>query len=84
MDWPWVVHLPRSLPMVQFESTICGNAVMYLRYMDDIIFAIETNNIDSHLTTIKSIYPKLTFTHEIPKHGSLPFLDMEIDNTNGD
>ena len=67
----------------QFESTIRGNAALYSRYMDDIICSIETNNIDSHLAMINSIHPNLTFTHEIPKDGRLPFLDMEIINTNG-
>ena len=67
----------------QFESTIRGKAALYSRYMDDIIWSIETNNIDSHLAMINSIHPNLTFTHEIPKDGRLPFLDMEIINTNG-
>ena len=67
----------------QFESTIRGTAVLYSRYMDDIICSIENNNIDSHLTMINSIHPKLKFTHETPKNGSLPFLDMEIINNNG-
>ena len=67
----------------QFESTIRGTAVLYSRYMDDIICSIENNNIDSHLTMINSIHPKLKFTHETPKNGMLPFLDMEIINNNG-
>ena len=69
--------------MSKFDDQIKGNAVLYSRYMDDILRNIKSSDITTKLNEINSLHPSLKFTLECEKNGSLPFLDMLIQNING-
>ena len=51
--------------------------------MDDILRDIKKNQIDSKLDEINNLHPSLKFTVEREKNSSIPFLDMEIHQTQG-
>ena len=51
--------------------------------MDDIMCICKKENIDFKLSEINNLHPSLSFTVEIEKDDSLPFLDMIIYNNNG-
>ena len=62
----------------KFEPIIRDTAVIFERYMDDIIREIKIQDIKAKLDQINQLHPKLKFTIEIEENGRLPFLDMEI------
>ena len=64
-------------------KTIKGDAVVYSRYMDDILRDIQRDNTEEKLKEINSLHPSLKFTIECETKQSLPFLDMLITRTNG-
>ena len=62
-----------------YDSTIQGDAMLYRRYMDDVLRDIHVNSIDSTLTSINNLNaPYLKFTVEREKDEKIAFLDMEI------
>ena len=69
--------------MSKFDERIKGNSTLYSRYMDDIIRDIKKNQIDSKLDEINNLHPSPKFTVEREKNSSIPFLDMEIHQTQG-
>ena len=67
----------------QFDDTIKGDAVLYARYIDDIIQNIKIVQIEQKLTVINGLHPSLRFTIEREENGSIPFLNMRIIHING-
>ena len=62
-----------------YDSTIQGDAMLYRRYMDDVLRDIHVNSIDSTLTSINNLNASyLKFTVEREKDEKIAFLDMEI------
>ena len=63
-----------------YDSEIKGDAMLYERYMDDILRDIHIDLIDSTLTKINNDLnePSLKFTVEREKDNKIAFLDMEI------
>ena len=82
MSSPPAPHLANGW-MSQFDNTIKGEAVLYARYMDDIIRNIKLIDIEEKLATINNLHPSLKFTIEREENGSIPFLDMKIIHNNG-
>ena len=82
MGSPPAPHLANGW-MSQFDSTIKGDSKIYFRYMDDILKEHKKVNIEQKLEEINSIHSSLTFTREREKDGSLPMLDMNILNHEG-
>ena len=82
MGSPPAPHLANGW-MSQFDNTIKGEAVLYARYMDDIIRNIKQIDIEEKLATINNLHPSLKFTIEREENGSIPFLDMKIIHNNG-
>ena len=62
----------------KFEDKIRDNAVLYSRYMDDVLRNIHRDQIDSKLVEINDLHPSLKFTLERENENRLPFLDMLI------
>ena len=60
-----------------------GEAVLYARYMDDIIRNIKRIDPEEKLATINNLHPSLKFTIEREENGSIPFLHMKIIHNNG-
>ena len=82
MGSPPAPHLANGW-MSQFDNTIKGDAVLYARYMDDIIWNIKRIDIEEKLATINNLHPSLKFTIEREENGSIPFLDLKIIHNNG-
>ena len=82
MGSPPAPHLANGW-LSQFDDTIKGDAVLYARYMDDIIQNIKKVQIEQKLTAINGLHPSLRFTIEREENGSIPFLDMRIIHSNG-
>ena len=62
-----------------YDSTIKGDAVLYSRYIDDILRDIHRDSIDKKLTDINKLNPDfLKFTVERENDHKIAFLDMEI------
>ena len=61
-----------------FDSTIKGDALIYERYMDDILRDIHKDKIDTKLEEINELNVYLKFTVERETNYTIPFLDMEI------
>lgn len=56
----------------------------YKRYMDDIVTAIPSNELNNVLNVFNSYHPKIQFTcEEETKNNELNFLDMTIKHENG-
>ncbi|XP_066920782.1 uncharacterized protein [Clytia hemisphaerica] len=65
--------------MSTFDAAISNDAVLYTRYMDDILRDINKNAIDQKLEEINSLHPSLKFTVERETNCcTIPFLDMKI------
>ena len=64
--------------MHKFDNVIKGDAVLFARYMDDILRNIKTDQINEKLHELNNLHPSLTFTIENESNGSIPFLDMRI------
>ena len=64
--------------MHQFDNVIKGDAVLYERYMDDILRDIDSQQVDEKLNEINNLHPALKFTIEREQNSSIPFLDMKI------
>ena len=62
----------------KYEPVIQDTAIIFERYMDDIIREMKRQDIQAKLDQINQLHPKLKFTIEIEENGRLPFLDMEI------
>ncbi|KYN09501.1 hypothetical protein ALC57_18369 [Trachymyrmex cornetzi] len=56
--------------------------LFYFRYVDDVILALPSNNINDALNTFNSLHTRLQFTLEIGSEDRLSFLDttLIIDN----
>ena len=67
----------------KFDRIIKEEADLYSRYMDDILRNIESDKIETKLDEINSLHPSLKFTIEREENGSIAFLDMSIQRTNG-
>ena len=81
MGSPPAPHLANSW-MSKFGNTIKGEAVLYARYMDAIIWNIKRIDIEEKLATINNLHPSLKFTIKREENGSIPFLDMKIIHNN--
>lgn len=67
----------------QYDSIIKGNAVLYGRYMDDILRDIHKDFIDQTLNEINNLNPtSLKFTVERERNNRIAFLDMELHRNN--
>ena len=69
--------------MSKFDSKIKDNAMLYSRYMDDIIRNIKRIEIKRKLAEINKYHSSLEFTIETEQNQSIPFLDMKITRQNG-
>ena len=67
----------------QFDDIIKGNAIIYERFMDDIISSITKQKSDEKLEEINKLHKNLNFTKESEKNKQLVVLDMCISNING-
>ena len=67
-----------SLWEVHHHQKIKGDAILYARYMDDIIRNINKENIEAKLIEINNYHPSLKFTIEQENNHSLPFLNIKI------
>ena len=58
---------------------IMGADVLWVRYVDDVlVVAPKTTDLNSKLNELNAVDPKIQFTLETEKQGSIPFLDTEI------
>ena len=67
--------------MSKFDDKIKGDAIIYARYMDDIVRNIHKDQVDDKLKEINSFEGyenSLQFTVERETTNSLPFLDMKL------
>ena len=64
--------------MSAFEETVKEDALIFARYVDDILLDVEENKIGERLININILHEKLEFTLERPVNNSIPFLDMKI------
>ena len=62
----------------KYDDRVKGDALLYFRYMDDIIRNINKNEIDCKLDEINKKHPNLNFTIEREKNFAIPFLDMLV------
>ena len=63
----------------RYEKELKKEAVIYHRYMDDILRDIETDKIDEQLENVNKLkVPNLKFTIEREKNREIPFLDTLI------
>ena len=69
--------------MSKFDDRIRDNAILYARYMDDILRESNRNEINAKLCEINSLHPALQFTIERESESSIPFLDMKIERSAG-
>ena len=82
MGSPPAPHLANGW-MSQFDHAIKNDSPLYARYMDDILYGIQSEEIQNRLNDINDLHPALKFTIEREKNDSIPFLDMRILNTSG-
>jgi len=64
--------------MSKFDDRIKDDAVIYARYMDNILREIRKEEIEKKLIDINSYHPALKFTIEGENNQSIPFLDTKI------
>ncbi|XP_066915088.1 uncharacterized protein [Clytia hemisphaerica] len=62
----------------KFDPTIKGEAMIYERYVDDILMDILRTSATTKLESINSLHVSLRFTEEREHNGNIPFLDMLI------
>jgi len=63
----------------EYDSTIKGDAMIYSRYMDDILKDIHKSHIDETLNMINDLHPTyLKHTVQRETDNRIVFLDMEI------
>ena len=82
MGSPPAPHLANGW-MSQFDNIIKGTSKLFTRYMDDILQEMKSSNIENKLAEINNLHPNLTFTMEKQNDGKIPFLDMIINNSEG-
>ena len=51
--------------------------------MDDIVCNVRIDEVEDRLNLINGLHRNLSFTFELQKEGSLPFLDMMLHNDRG-
>lgn len=62
----------------QYEN-IMGVGTVWMRYVDDVLVVVpQTMDLNEKLTELNLVDPKIQFTLEKEKQGSIPFLDTEI------
>ena len=63
----------------KYDKDIQDDALLYFRYMDDIVRDIHTDRIESKLSDVNSLHDNLKFTIEREnEQNQIPFLDMLI------
>ena len=77
MGSPPAPHLANGW-LSQYDDSLKGDSKLYERYMDDIIKEEKKENIALKLKESNDLHPKLSFTVEREKNGTLPVLDMMI------